>query len=171
MARFTLAHLDRCDPDAFVEALGGVFEDAPWVAAACAHARPFASVDALHAAMSRAVREAGEARQTELIRAHPDLAGKAARAGAVTAASSREQAGAGLDRLSDDEFERFHRLNDAYRERFSFPFVLAVRGHDARSILAAFEARLRNDPAEERARALDEIDAIARGRLDELVAG
>ena len=115
------------------------------------------------------VAEANTEKQLVLIRAHPDLAGRAARAGDLTAASTNEQAGAGLDRLSGEEFERFHALNDAYKERFDFPFILAVKGHDKDSILAAFETRLNNDPVTERQTALAEIYKIARFRLNDLV--
>lgn len=169
MAHLPLATLDRLDRKAFVDALGDVFEASPWVAEAVAERRPFGSVRALHAAMVRAVREADPERQLALIRAHPDLAGKAARAGALTGASTREQAGAGLDRLSDEEYARFHHLNDAYRQRFGMPFVLAVRGHGKQDVLASFEERLANDPATERARALEEIATIAWFRLRERI--
>lgn len=160
----TLASLDR---DAFVRELGAVFEHSPWVAERAFERRPFRDVAALHEAMVAVVDEAGEEAQLELIRAHPDLAGRAAVAGELTESSSREQAGAGLDRLSPEAYARFHRLNDAYRERFGFPFVLAVRGHTAHTILASFEERLANSPEAERVRALREIAAIARFRLDD----
>jgi 2-oxo-4-hydroxy-4-carboxy-5-ureidoimidazoline decarboxylase len=104
------------------------------------------SVDELHRALCAAVAAAGPEEQLALIRAHPDLAGRAARAGELTAASSAEQAGAGLGSLSDEEYSRFHKLNDRYRTRFDFPFILAVTGHSKASILAAFEARLPNTP-------------------------
>lgn len=164
-----IARLNALDEPVFVELLGGVFEASPWVARAAYAARPFASREALHAAMVAAVEDAGEARQLELIRAHPDLAGKAALAGELTEASTREQAGAGLDRLGPEEYARFHALNDRYQARFGFPYVLAVRGHDKRSILADFELRLENDPERERRRALREIARIAGFRLGELV--
>src|SRR5690606_3181161 len=115
-----------------------IYEHSPWVAEAVAAARPFASLAALHAAMIAAVEAAGAERQNALIRAHPDLAGKAARAGTLTADSSAEQASAGLDRLSEQEFAAFHRLNDAYREKFAFPFIVCVRRHTKGSILAQF---------------------------------
>lgn len=153
----------------FTETLGGIFEHAPWVAEAASSQRPFESLNALHEAMCGVVAGAGEARQLELIRAHPDLAGRAARAGDLTAASSGEQAGAGLDRLSETEYERFHTLNDAYRKRFDFPFVLAVKGHTKTSILAAFETRLEHSPEAERETALTEIYTIARFRLEALI--
>ena len=158
----TLNDLFKAD---FVVRLGGVFESSPWVAEQVYSKRPFSDVPGLHAAMCAEVAAAGEAAQLALIRAHPDLAGKAALAGELTAASSEEQAGAGLDRLSEAEYKQFHRLNDRYRERFGFPFILAVRGHDKTSILAAFEARLPNDADTERETALGQIYKIARLRL------
>lgn len=152
------------EPD-FVARLGGVFESSPWVAERAYPKRPFGDPLELHAAMCQEVAAAGEAAQLDLIRAHPDLAGKAAVAGELTAASSEEQAGAGLDRLTAEEYRRFHDLNSRYRERFGFPFILAVKGHDKTSILAAFEARLPNDANTERKTALEQIYTIARLRL------
>ena len=102
----------------------------------------------------------------DLICAHPDLAGKAALAGELTDASTSEQAGAGLDTLSKEEFDRFHRLNEAYKSKFGFPFILAVKGHDKHSILASFENRLENEQDDERIEALRQISEIARFRLE-----
>lgn len=163
-----LATLNALPKDRFVEVLGGVFEKSPWIPEQVWPRRPFASTTALCEAMCDVVATSGAEAQLGLIRAHPDLAGKAALAGDVTAASSAEQAGAGLDRLSEDEYGRFHTLNDRYRDRFGFPFVLAVKGHTKTSILAAFEARLPNSPEAERERALAEIYQIARFRLEGL---
>ena len=158
----------------FIAALGGIFEHSPWVAEDVAGDRPFASVSVLHQAMVEAVEKAGVKKQLTLIRAHPDLAGKAARAGNLTDASTSEQKGAGLDRLDDAEYERFHHLNDAYKQRFDFPFILAVRGfegkgHDKHSILASFEARLKNTPEQEISEALRQIARIARLRLGDML--
>ena len=157
----TLNTLSKTD---FVDRLGGIFENSPWVAERVFPKRPFDDVLGLHAAMCAEVAAAGPDAQLKLIRAHPDLAGKAALAG-LTAASSSEQAGAGLDRLTAEEYRRFHDLNDRYRERFGFPFILAVKGHDKTSILAAFETRLPNDADTERETALEQIYKIARLRL------
>jgi OHCU decarboxylase len=165
----TLHALNAMDARRFAAALAGVFEHSPWVAERAWAARPFESLDALYAAMAVVVRDAGPERQLCLLRAHPDLAGTAARAGAVAADSAAEQASAGLDRLTDEEHGRFARLNARYRERFGFPFIIAVRRHDKAGILAAFEARLHNDAAQEREAALAEVLAIARLRLDALV--
>ena len=158
----TLNTLAKTD---FVTRLGGIFESSPWVAERVYPKRPFGDVLELHAAMCAEVAAAGPDAQLDLIRAHPDLAGKAALAGELTAASSREQAGAGLDRLNAEEYRRFHDLNNRYRERFGFPFVLEVWGHDTTSILAAFEKRLPNDADPEREAALEQIYKIARLRL------
>src|SRR5262245_12846326 len=171
MADLTLDQLNRLSRPELVAALGDVFERSPWVAEAAFDARPFASVEALHEAMTRVVRDAPRDAQLALLRAHPDLAGRAARAGAMTAASAAEQASAGLDRLTDEEYERFTRLNAAYRERFAFPFIIAVRHQTRASILATFEGRLAQPLAREIETALDEVFEIARLRLRERIAG
>lgn len=152
----------------FVAALGDIFEGSPWVAERAFQKRPFASPAELHRAMCKVVAAADADAQLELIRAHPDLAGKAAIAGTLTATSSREQAGAGLGNLTEDEYRRFHTLNEAYRAHFGFPFVLAVKGHTKTSILDAYGARLANSPDAERRTALGEIYKIARFRLEAL---
>jgi 2-oxo-4-hydroxy-4-carboxy-5-ureidoimidazoline decarboxylase len=161
----TLAELHGLDRAAFVEALGWVFEGSPWVAERAWAARPFASVAALHAAMVQAVSRASPDEQLALIRAHPDLATRAR----LSDSSMAEQAGAGLDRLTPEEFARFHDLNVRYRERFGFPFVIAVRRHTKTTILAEFARRLDHTEPDERATALGEIAAIARFRLEEAV--
>ena len=164
-----LAELNALDRDGFVAALGSVAEHSPWVVAETWARRPFASVDelveALHATMSAAPQE----RQLVLIRAHPDLAGRAAIAGDLTDASAREQASAGLDRLTPADYQRFHHLNDAYRDRFGFPFIICVREHAKESILEAFETRLHHEPAAEIATAVDQIGRIVRLRVLDLV--
>jgi 2-oxo-4-hydroxy-4-carboxy-5-ureidoimidazoline decarboxylase len=166
----TLDELNRLDRRAFVVALDNIFEHAPWVVDDAYAGRPFASLNALYHAMDAAVRNAGADRRIALIAGHPDLAGKAARAGTMTADSGREQASAGLDRLSDDEFARFQRLNDAYRAKFAMPFIICVRRHGKESILRQFEQRLRNDQSAERETALAEIGRIAALRLDQRVS-
>jgi OHCU decarboxylase len=157
-----LAALDRT---AFLDLVGPVFEHSPWIAERAWASRPFADAETLHGALMQVVAHAATGEQLALLRAHPDLAGKAARAGTLTSASTQEQAGAGLDRMSDAEFARFERLNTAYREKFGFPFIVAVRRHTRESILAAYETRLRNDRATEMAIALAEVGLIARFRL------
>lgn len=171
MADITLDELNRSDASSFVTRLANVYEHTPWAAERAFAARPFATVAALHAAMHAAVRAASDGERSALIKAHPDLAGKAARAGALTAESTSEQLTAGLDRLSEEEFDAFHRLNTAYREKFDIPFIVSVRRHTKDSIIASFERRLMHDAAAERATALAEIDRIAALRLESLVAG
>src|SRR4051812_39091563 len=167
-AVITLAQLNASDRCAFVAAVGDVFEHAPWVAERAHAARPFGTVAALHDATMQVVRAAPRAEQLAFLRGHPELAGKVARAGAMTSDSKAEQAGLGLDRLSDEDFARFERANAAYAQKFGFPFIVCVRRHtSAESILAAFEQRVRNDPETEFAPALAEIGHITRVRLDD----
>ncbi|WP_322104006.1 2-oxo-4-hydroxy-4-carboxy-5-ureidoimidazoline decarboxylase [Paraburkholderia sp. J41] len=166
---YTLEQLNHASADAFVATLSGIFEHSPWVAEAAARQRPFASIEALHRAMSQIVETAGEAKQLALINAHPELAGKAAVRGELTAESTREQSGAGLDQCTQAEFDKLHALNRQYREKFGFPFILAVRGYDRHGIIANFESRANNDRAQEVRASLDQIYRIARFRLDELI--
>ncbi|WP_425105663.1 2-oxo-4-hydroxy-4-carboxy-5-ureidoimidazoline decarboxylase [Ancylobacter sp.] len=167
----SLDTLNTLDRDGFIAALDGIFEHAPWVAeAAFAHA-PFATVSGLHEALMAAVRARPEAERVAFVAAHPDLAGKAARAGDIAPASVSEQAGLGLDRLSEAEFARFERLNSAYRARFGFPFVICVRRQTRDALLDAFEARLLHKRDEELAAALVEIGHITALRLVERVTG
>jgi 2-oxo-4-hydroxy-4-carboxy-5-ureidoimidazoline decarboxylase len=161
--------LPLLERDRFIQLFGGVFEHAPWVAEQAFAAGPFNSADALHRAMVDAMRQAPRARQLALIRGHPDLASRAAIRGELTAASSAEQAGAGLDQCTPAEFERFLELNDKYKRQFDFPFILAVKGKARQEILAAFECRLKNSVEVEFAEALDQIARIARFRLDDLI--
>ncbi|KPV52543.1 OHCU decarboxylase [Kouleothrix aurantiaca] len=165
----TLDEINALGRDAFVARLGFVFERSPWVAAAAWDARPFRSRAALHAAMVAAMWAAPREQQLALIRAHPDLAGKAAIAKELTAESTREQASAGLDRLTPAEFARFTELNDAYRARFAFPFIICVREHTKASILANFVERIAHSPDDERHTALGEIAKIAALRLNDAV--
>ncbi len=165
----TLDDVNLADEDAFVAALGFVFEDSPWVAKRAWHARPFASVDDVHRTMCDIVAAADVEQRLALIRAHPDLVGRAARAGTLSAASTNEQAGAGLARLDREEVAMFDRLNAAYRERFGFPFVICVRENKKAAIVAGLQSRLANDRATEIATALGEIAKIARLRLTDLV--
>ncbi len=164
-----LAALSALAQAAFVARLGGIFEHSPWIAERAWSARPFASVDALHDAMTSVLRAASTTEQLALIRAHPELAGKEAAAGTLTAASTSEQHGAGLDQCSAAELQRLRSLNAAYRARFDFPFVIAVKGLSRHQIIAALETRLNNDAATEFRTCLDEIGKIARFRLDALL--
>jgi 2-oxo-4-hydroxy-4-carboxy-5-ureidoimidazoline decarboxylase len=167
----TLSEVNRMTADEFVRALGGVFEHSPWVAERAFAARPFAAVDALHAAMSDAVRAAGRDAQLALLRAHPELAGKEAQAGSLTRDSKAEQATAGLGALTRAELGRVSDLNRRYRAKFGFPFIIAVRRHTKDGIFAEFERRLELDPETELANGLGQVFAIARLRLDGLISG
>lgn len=162
--------LNRASRADFVAALGGIFEHSPWVAERAFAERPFADVGALHAAMCAAMRGAGHDAQLALIRAHPQLAGRAAIAGELTDASTREQHGAGLDRCTPAEFAEINALNDAYQARFGFPFIVAVKGHTRQSILAAMRARVGRAAAIEFGEALTQIERIAGFRLDAMMA-
>lgn len=166
----TLAEVDRLSSAAFVAAFGDVAEHSPWVAEGAAAARPFATRDAMIDAFAVAIDAAPAAARLALIRAHPDLAGRAARVGEMAEDSKKEQAGAGLGSLTDAEFVRFTTLNDAYRAKFGFPFILAVKGATKTTILEAFEARLPNAPDVEFAEALRQIARIVRFRLEDRVA-
>jgi len=151
----------------FVERYGGIYEHSPWVAErAEVHLEAGSDIDAIGRVMADCVDNAALDQQLELIRAHPDLAGKAQIAGKLTADSTTEQASAGLDQCSAEEYEHFQDLNTRYRDKFGFPFVMAVRNRGRAEILAAFEERLANDPATEFETALREIHEIARLRLD-----
>ena len=152
--------------EAFIARYGALFEHSPWVVHRAATRLPFSN---LHAGLMRAVYEASPEEQLTLIRAHPELAGKAAVDGTLTEASKAEQASAGLDRLTQDEFDRFHALNAAYRAKFDFPFIICVRLTNKAGILAAMEQRLANDRAAEIATALAQIGEIVRLRLEHLV--
>ena len=150
-------------PDAFVERYGALFEHSPWVVERAAKRLPF---DDLHAGLMQVVDDATPDERLSLIRAHPELAGKAAIDGRLTEASAAEQASAGLDRMTAEEFERFHALNSAYAAKFGFPFIICVRLTDKPGILAAMERRLGNDRKTEIATAIAEIGEIVRLRLE-----
>lgn len=152
----------------FETVLGTLYEHSPWIARRAAAGRPFESRAALASALRQIVTDAGDAAQLALIQAHPDLAGRLARSGTLEVHSIGEQKGLGLDRLSDDEYERFDRLNTAYRARYGFPFIVAVRAHTRASVIAAFEQRLGHTPEQEVRAALNEIHKIAGFRLQDL---
>jgi OHCU decarboxylase len=161
----TMSDLNALDLPAFLDAVGWIFEHSPWVAERAWHKRPFDSLAVLHTAMADAVAAASPTEQLSLIRAHPDLGTRAR----MSAASEDEQTGAGLDTLAPDEFDRLHRLNAAYREKFGFPFIYAVRGADKYSILSALETRLAAKPEAEPAAALAQIYRIAQFRLEDTI--
>ncbi|MEO3428771.1 2-oxo-4-hydroxy-4-carboxy-5-ureidoimidazoline decarboxylase [Pelagibius sp. CAU 1746] len=162
----------------FVSRFGGVFEHSPWIAEAAYDAmlqqgglpaEPW-TAEVLHGAMAAAMRAGSEAQKRALIEAHPDLAGRLAQAGRLTAESTREQASAGLDLLSDAERARFTKLNERYKAKFGIPFIMAVKGRTKEEILAAFETRLENDSAAEFNTALEQIERIALLRLKEMLS-
>jgi 2-oxo-4-hydroxy-4-carboxy-5-ureidoimidazoline decarboxylase len=161
--------LQRLQRDRFVQLFGGVFEHAPWVAEEAYPGGPFTTLEALHGAMVDVICRAPLAKQLALIRAHPDLAGRAAVSGGLTAASTAEQASAGLDQCTPAEFERFRELNRKYKQKFHFPFIMAVKGKGRKEILAAFERRLDNSTEAEFDEALNQIARIARLRLEDLI--
>lgn len=165
-----LSTVNRMDRAAFVNAFGDVFEHSPWVADRAWSASPFASISQLHQAMIEVVEEASRDEQFALLRAHPELAGREAESGTLTRASTSEQSTAGLSDLSADEAKRIKSLNAAYREKFGFPFIIAVRYHDKTSIFGELEGRLNNDGDTELANNLTEIYKITALRLDDLVS-
>jgi len=170
-APYTIEQLNDMDAPQFVQVLGGIYEHSPWVAEQAATQRPFASADALTAAMRHAVDAAGVEPQLKLVRAHPELAGKAAVRGELTAESTREQAGAGLDQCTPEEFARLQALNAQYNEKFGFPFILAVRGYDRHGIIDNFSQRVENDRDTELRASLEQIHRIAGFRLHDLISG
>jgi len=167
---YTITQLNAMPEAEFVQVLGGIYEHSPWFAEAAAKQRPFANVAELAAALRGAVDAAGEEAQVKLVRAHPELAGRAAVRGELTAESTREQAGAGLDQCTAEEFQRLQDLNAAYNRKFGFPFILAVRGYDRHGIIDAFARRIENEPAVELQTCINQIHRIAQFRLNDLVS-
>lgn len=167
---FSLDQVNALGHEDFIAVFGDIAEHSPWVAEKAAAARPFADRRAMAEAFVEALLTAGEPEKLALIRAHPDLAGRAAMAGDLAEESKREQAGAGLDRLTPGEFSRFSALNDAYREKFRFPFILAIKGVDKHEILRSFEERLANDPEAEFANAIRQVAQIVAFRIDDRVS-
>jgi 2-oxo-4-hydroxy-4-carboxy-5-ureidoimidazoline decarboxylase len=167
--KLTLSALNAMPAADFSARLGAIFEHSPWVAERACARRPFKSVAELHAAMAAAVRSASDDERLRLIRAHPELAGRAAVRGELTEESTREQKGAGLDQCSPEEFERMQDLNRRYNEKFGFPFVIAVKGHDRQSILENFARRLQNERAAEADECIEQIIRIGGFRLADAV--
>ncbi len=165
----TLAQLNHAADAEFVAALGGIYEHSEWVAEKVLPQRPFAGVAALQQAMRGAVEDATDAMKMDLIVAHPDLAGKLARAGNLTESSTKEQAGLGLDRLSDEEYDHFTEANTRYREKFGFPFIICARRATKDGVLKAFAERLENSRQAEIREALDQIHQIGELRLGDLL--
>jgi OHCU decarboxylase len=166
----SLAQLNALPAHQFVATLAGIFEHSPWVAQRVCAGRPFDSRAHLLEAMRGAVTDATPDEQLALIRVHPKLKVSGRAREELTAASSREQRGAGLDACALDEAARLDALNARYAEKFAMPFILAVRGHTPESIIAACERRLSNDAMSERRAALHEIGLIAGYRLADLVS-
>jgi 2-oxo-4-hydroxy-4-carboxy-5-ureidoimidazoline decarboxylase len=162
---FSIAQLNQMSQDEFVAALGAVFEDTPAIAQTAWSDRPFQDGADLHQKMVQIVNGMTDAEQLALIKAHPDLGSRAK----MAEASVQEQAGAGLDLLSPEEYQLFHSLNEAYKTKFGFPFIIAVKNHTKASILQAFQQRLQNPIATEKQQALSEITQIARLRLEGIV--
>jgi 2-oxo-4-hydroxy-4-carboxy-5-ureidoimidazoline decarboxylase len=165
----TVAELNDASDADFVTLLGGVYEHSDWVPRRILQQRPFPNRRELQSALKAVVETSGGDAQLTLIRAHPDLAGKLARAGALTAESTREQAGLGLDRLSEDAYKSFSRFNDAYQQRFGFPFIICARLTTQEGVLQAFAERLTHSKETEILTALIQIHEIARLRLEDLV--
>jgi 2-oxo-4-hydroxy-4-carboxy-5-ureidoimidazoline decarboxylase len=169
MTQTTLSDLNACSRDDFVAALANIFEHSPWIAEHAASRRPFTGVKQLFEAMKAALDRAPSELRLALIKAHPDLANKTQRAAGLTAESTAEQDSVGLDRLSDAEYQAFERVNNAYRAKFGFPYIVCVRRHTRDSILRDFERRLPNDANSEMAKSIEEVCRIAALRIDRLV--
>ena len=170
----TLDDLNRCDVAAFTTTLHGIYEHSPWIPQRAAGGRPFANATALKLALQAVVSDASCDEQLGLVRAHPELAGKAAVAGQLTAESTGEQAKAGLNLCSPEEFATLQKLNADYNARFGFPFILAVKGADGRgltrsAIIETFARRLKSQPAAEMAECLRQIHRIAEMRINALL--
>lgn len=166
----TIDDVNRLDETDFVKTFGDIAEHSPWVARAAYVNGPFADREALIAAFVGAVEKAGEPAKRALLIEHPDLAGRAAIAGKLAPESKSEQAGAGLDRMSAEEYALFTRLNSAYRARHGFPFIRAVKGSTKSDIIAAFQERVGNPPDQEFATAVSQVQRILRFRLEDRVA-
>ena len=160
--RYTLAKLNQMSQEEFVAFLGEIWEETPEIAEKTWHSRPFTDLESLYQSMVAVVEKMSDREQLALIKAHPDLGSKTK----MAEASVQEQAGVGLDRLSALEYQRFQSLNQAYKDKFGFPFIIAVKYHTKESILEAFETRLINSLEQEKQQALIEISKIAQLRLE-----
>ena len=169
MGRITLQELNTLDQEHFVQALAGLFEGPPWIVAQAWHKRPFANPDHLLQTLYSSMYEAPVEQQVMLLRAHPDLVGRAALAGTLSPASASEQAAAQLDRLTPEEIATFQRLNAQYQQRFGFPFVICARENKKESILAGFATRLQHTREQEISLALAEVAKICAFRLHDLI--
>jgi OHCU decarboxylase len=167
-SRHAIAELNSLSREDFTRVIGPVFEHSPWIAEATWSNRPFPTLEELHRALCQTVQEAGEEKQLALIRAHPDLVGRAALAGTLTPASTSEQASAGLDKLTPEEVAAFQKFNQAYREKFGFPFVICARLNRKQAILDGFRTRSEHSRHAEIRTALEEISKIAWLRLRDI---
>jgi 2-oxo-4-hydroxy-4-carboxy-5-ureidoimidazoline decarboxylase len=165
----SLEQVNDAAPAEFARLLDGIYEHSSWIVERAAPRRPFATLAQLKRALVEVVRAAGRDAQLKLLRAHPELAGKAMVERRLTASSTDEQTRAGLTACTPDELARIAELNAAYQKKFGFPFILAVRGYDRHGIIANFEARVNNSRADELRASLDQIYRIARFRLDDLI--
>ena len=165
MKELTVAELNEVDSEIFVDTLGEIYETSPWVAERASEARPFDSVDEIQETMKRVVQNATREKKLELLRAHPDLGERTE----MTDASKKEQASAGLDQLSEEQYEAFQRLNEQYREKFGFPFIMAVKNESTEVIREAMERRVEQSNSAEFQTAIEEVHTIARFRLEELL--
>jgi OHCU decarboxylase len=164
-----MAEINAMDRASFVQKFGGIFENSPWVAEQAFERRPFATLDAMHGAMVDVAKTAPAPLQIALLQSHPDLAGKEAQAGAMTASSVAEQASAGLGALSPAEMSEITELNAAYKKKFGFPFIIAVRMYTKEGIFFEFRRRLHNDTATEFGNDLQNVTIITRLRLNKLL--
>lgn len=171
MKRQTVTRLNSLPHEEFIALIGPVFEHSPWISEAAWLRRPFNSLEHLHGALCEIVHSSSEEKQLTLIRAHPDLVGRAALAGTLTQASTLEQASAGLNSLTNDEITLFQKFNQSYREKFGFPFVICARLNKKEAILSGFQVRLQHSPEEEIKTALAEIEKIAYLRLQDIIEG
>ena len=171
MSQFKFGSPAALNRDAFVQTFGAIYEHSPWIAERSYDKGLSAEhdqIEALQAVMAEVFLSATKEEQLGVIIAHPDLAGRAARSGKLTAESTNEQASAGIDSLTEEEYAEFTELNDAYKARFNFPFIMAVKGSNKHAILAGFKERIHNSPEQEFARALTEINKIAGFRLADM---
>ena len=161
-ASYTIAQLNQMSQEEFTAAFGEIWEETPIIAHKAWHNQPFEHLEALYQAMTAVVNNMSETEQVSLVKAHPDLGSKTK----MAKASVQEQTGVGLDHLSESEYQRFQSLNQAYKDKFGFPFIVAVKYHTKESILQSFEDRLNNTQEQEKQQALTEISKIAKLRLE-----
>lgn len=166
MTRLMVEDLNQTDKEQFVDILGGVYEESPWVAERAWSKRPFSSIGDLRQAMTDTVQNSPQEKQLDLLRAHPDLGERTE----MTDESQKEQASAGLDQLSPEQYETFQRLNETYRDKFGFPFIMAVRDESIDTIQKTMKDRIDHTRSKEFQTALDEVNVIAKLRLEELTA-